>query len=809
MSEEDLSSILVTEATKRDDGPKGNYYLDFSQSFDENFEVCGMSPSSPSSITSEPRLPSPGNLTHLPVAPPDPRILDPAHDSSMSSAASENTVIAAENESKESWSNTFESNYTDTSVDEPKYAKVNHKKRNSKLCSGNSTPKVKRRKPSDSRLSRENSSKYDRNSVQIHTSSPAIIIQAMVDTERSNQIQTLEAIEDTALDRTVTDKSADIQDSTKDANDSLQRVLTSLYANILIIFGLVLPLTTVKSETDQRHFEVFYIFLFLGSLLFLIFVYMDLLHTKTRVAVKSHKKKRSLLTVKESLGDSGRSSKSSSSAGRVKKDSQLLPGLPSDLLHNVDSFNSLLPQPTAHYGSFFLRLGTVFFGIGSLIYIGIEMGGLFEVGFLENHLSTCGDMFNILRPTLQIAFVFFQMYFIFLNHKMNIYKRKFVTRFGLMHMIATNVCVWIKALVMEANHEVLNFPKRNIRDVANISFIELNVNEIDFDEDLMNETVFSDSDEVLELEESDIKYMCDNPIIYQLKQDSSPYLYPCLVQFSLICGAVLLIMWRNVASEHKHYKLAKLKIGHYQDRYDYSSTCQRYSVDCNGSNTGLFCGVMVIIATIVSLIVFFVFITNTDQNLQNLAVQFASFSELGLYGLTSVAVMIGMCQMRRLWYDVSRRLELDIILLVTGQAGVLIYASFSAVGSFLQIETCLVSLLASITTLVQTILQTAFIIDASHRFASTPSHIRHKPGRQVVTFLLVCNLAMWVVNILETNKTSASKNQVNFMEKEWLWPVITQISIPLAIFYRFHSASCLYEIWKKSFKYKPANIDYI
>ena len=39
MSEEDLSSILVTEATKRDDGPKGNYYLDFSQSFDENFEV--------------------------------------------------------------------------------------------------------------------------------------------------------------------------------------------------------------------------------------------------------------------------------------------------------------------------------------------------------------------------------------------------------------------------------------------------------------------------------------------------------------------------------------------------------------------------------------------------------------------------------------------------------------------------------------------------------------------------------------------------------------------------------------------------
>jgi len=791
-----------------------NYYLDFSHSFDQHFEGCdNMSPSTPTSITSEPRLPPPGNLTHLPAAPPDPRLLDPAHDSSMSSATSENTVVpaAAAIENTESWSNTFESNYTDTSVDEPKYAKVTHKKRNSKICSGNSTPKPKRRKPSEPRLSRENSSKFDHNSIQVNTSSPAIINQGMaLDTERAIQVNTVEQIEDTAFDRTITDKSADIQDASKDANDSLQQVVTSLYANILVIFGLVLPLTTVRSQEDQRHAEIFYIFLFLGSLIFLIFVYLDLLHTKTRVVVKNHRKKRSLLTVKESIGDSGRSSKSSSSAGRVKKESTLLPGLPSDLLHNVDSFNSLLPRPSAHYGAFFIRLGTVFFGIGSLIYIGIEMGGLFEVGFLNNHLSTCGDMFNILRPTLHIVFIFFQMYFIFLNHKMNIYKRKFVTRLGLMHMIATNICVWLKVLVTEANHQILNlnnFRERNARDVENISYVDVNVNEIDLNYDLVNETFTIAGDDIVD--EDEHPYTCDNQIIYKLQQDSSPYLYPCLVQFSLICSVVLLTMWKRVQPEHEYYKLARLKISHYQDRYDYASTCHRYSVDCNGSNTGLFCGVMVIIATIVSWIVFFVFIENQDQSLQTLAVQFASFSELGLYGVTSIAVMIGMCQMRKLWYDVSRRLLLDTSLLVTGQAGVFIYATFSGLSSFLQLQTCLVPLLASLTILLQTILQTAFIIDASHRFASTSSHIRHKPGRQVVTFLLVCNLAMWVVNILQTNKISASSKQVEYFDQTWLWPVVSHISIPLAIFYRFHSASCLYEIWKKSFKYKPANIDYI
>ena len=111
-------------------------------------QVFGMSPSISSSLTSLPLLAT------LPVAPPDPRLLDPVLQSSVSSDASENTVIAAKNENTESWANTFESNFTNTSVDEPKYAKVNHKKRNSKIASGNSTPKTKRRKPSESRLSR-------------------------------------------------------------------------------------------------------------------------------------------------------------------------------------------------------------------------------------------------------------------------------------------------------------------------------------------------------------------------------------------------------------------------------------------------------------------------------------------------------------------------------------------------------------------------------------------------------------------------------------------------------------------------------
>jgi hypothetical protein len=50
--------------------------------------------------------------------------------------------------------------------------------------------------------------------------------------------------------------------------------------------------------------------------------------------------------------------------------------------------------------------------------------------------------------------------------------------------------------------------------------------------------------------------------------------------------------------------------------------------------------------------------------------------------------------------------------------------------------------------------------------------------------------------------------QVKFYGGEWVWPIITHVSMPLAIFYRFHSTVCLCEIWKKSFKYKTAHNAY-
>ena len=229
----------------------------------------------------------------------------------------------------------------------------------------------------------------------------------------------------------------------------------------------------------------------------------------------------------------------------------------------------------------------------------------------------------------------------------------------------------------------------------------------------------------------------------------------------------------------------------------------RYSVDCGRASIGLFLGIMVVVVTIISLILFFVFIS--EEGMRLTAVRVAVLSEVAMYGVTGVATVVAMLQMRVLWHDSARTLELDSLLLVVAQTGVFLHATFSTIGALLPTLEVL-ALLASLATLLQTSLQTLFILDASCRVATTSLQVQEKPGRQAVTFLLMCNLAMWLLNTLETSRTDAHPAMVAVYGGGWAWPLLSHLAMPLAIFYRFHSTVCLFEIWKKAFKLRRGGL---
>ena len=56
------------------------------------------------------------------------------------------------------------------------------------------------------------------------------------------------------------------------------------------------------------------------------------------------------------------------------------------------------------------------FGVGSMIYSGLEFAQFFEVD-ITNH---CNDILNAITPAARMAFTFIQMYFIFLNAKVSL-----------------------------------------------------------------------------------------------------------------------------------------------------------------------------------------------------------------------------------------------------------------------------------------------------------------------------------------------------------------------------------------------------
>ena len=63
-------------------------------------------------------------------------------------------------------------------------------------------------------------------------------------------------------------------------SDWCQRVLSILYGQTLLLLGLVLPLLTFTGNIDKSFAELFYIYLLLCSILYLIFVQIDLMYLK-------------------------------------------------------------------------------------------------------------------------------------------------------------------------------------------------------------------------------------------------------------------------------------------------------------------------------------------------------------------------------------------------------------------------------------------------------------------------------------------------------------------------------------------------
>lgn len=119
----------------------------------------------------------------------------------------------------------------------------------------------------------------------------------------------------------------------------------------------------------------------------------------------------------------------------------------------------LLKYKATHFGSFYLRIGAIAFAIGTMVYSGLEFGQYFEL----NGLAGCHNIFVAIIPICRMTLCIAQVQFIFLNTAyMDMARHKVTCRFGLMHMVATNLCEWLYVLVEETKHEIYHIAHSDV-----------------------------------------------------------------------------------------------------------------------------------------------------------------------------------------------------------------------------------------------------------------------------------------------------------------------------------------------------------
>ena len=74
-----------------------------------------------------------------------------------------------------------------------------------------------------------------------------------------------------------------------------------------------------------------------------------------------------------------------------------------------------------------------------------------------------------------------------------------------------------------------------------------------------------------------------------------------------------------------------------------------------------------------------------------------------------------------------------------------------------------------------------------------------RPGRQITIFLFLFNLSLWLVYTFEIQKARASVVEAEFYGF-FSWVIIQRVTLPMAIFFRFHSSVVSISLWKEVYR---------
>jgi Otopetrin len=134
-------------------------------------------------------------------------------------------------------------------------------------------------------------------------------------------------------------------------------------------------------------------------------------------------------------------------------------------------------------------------------------------------------------------------------------------------------------------------------------------------------------------------------IMGSLVQNVSPFLFPCTIEYSLICAVILFEMWKKVKSIPEINKARKSSLKPGAGGHAHKSA-YHFSIDCSKAQRGMFAGIVVIVMTIISLIMYFVL--HDIEEYVPMAIIEITYYEILLYTVTTGACLLAFFRMRDL-----------------------------------------------------------------------------------------------------------------------------------------------------------------
>uniref|UniRef100_A0A8C6Y4K9 Uncharacterized protein n=1 Tax=Naja naja TaxID=35670 RepID=A0A8C6Y4K9_NAJNA len=398
--------------------------------------------------------------------------------------------------------------------------------------------------------------------------------------------------------------------------------------------------------------------------------------------------------------------------------------------------------------------GLSLFALATLVLDCLSMGYYHE-------LQHCLPMLITAFPVMQAVFTITQVSLLLFNAKVCIQAHQPLNRFGLMHTLATNVLLWMSAVLDESMKQLEEFydaHKGHVSHVVSVGGSYTN------------------------------SCNCTTSLCHNFSEGAA-YLHPFNIEFSLFSSAMLYIIWKNTGREVSPQK---------------SHLTHKAHFDLSGAFTGLVLGALTISGTIGVMISFGV-LAKSPETISRALHTYYIFNSVLLFAMF-LATLMGiitywMKKKSATGYSKNVVRSLDVTLLLGSSSGPLMISIFSLVaifflhanGSLHLLDFCF-SFCKTIQILGQNLW--VFSISGEQRGPST----RRKCLQNISILLIFYNISVSLVWILYTYGTRPYL--VSQIEQSFygftLWAIVVNISLPLGIFYRMHSVASLFEVYCKT-----------